>query len=121
MYSCELCTKQFVSQLKFFEHLKSHYEPSHSVRETKVTEPQPPHLTPTIQDSFSIKSEFQQVSTSHSCELVELVLKFGAPSRVSSTYGESRINNFKYIEKVTNFVSEQGNFNHNKSLTTMER
>ncbi|XP_046665159.1 zinc finger protein 613-like isoform X2 [Homalodisca vitripennis] len=59
-YSCELCNKQFGSQLKFFEHLKSHYEPGgahQEVGENHIAHP----LTPTIQDSFSIKSEFQQV------------------------------------------------------------
>ncbi|GLH06940.1 hypothetical protein R5R35_007655 [Gryllus longicercus] len=28
MFNCELCGKGFANQLKFFEHLKSHYEPS---------------------------------------------------------------------------------------------
>lgn len=65
-FSCELCLKQFGSQLKFFEHLKVHYEPT--IVNTKV---EPLALnrplgnsitTPTIQDSFSIKSEFQAVS-----------------------------------------------------------
>lgn len=27
-FSCELCNKTCINQLKFFEHLKSHYEPS---------------------------------------------------------------------------------------------
>lgn len=38
VFSCELCGKSFANQLKFFEHLKSHYEPTVS---TVISEPSP--------------------------------------------------------------------------------
>jgi len=64
-FSCELCNKQFGSQLKFFEHLKVHYEPGGKEKETPLLQNQPNENQsgsshPTIQDSFSIKTEFQQ-------------------------------------------------------------
>lgn len=40
MYACELCNKTCQNQLKFFEHLKSHYEPGLSPKDVncEVTE-----------------------------------------------------------------------------------
>lgn len=64
VFACELCNKQFPTQLKFFEHLKVHYEPG-SNKELDFHSRHPTDSqsgsshTPTIQDSFSIKTEFQ--------------------------------------------------------------
>lgn len=38
LFSCQLCQSNFQNQLSFFEHLKSHYEPSIQVEPTEPTE-----------------------------------------------------------------------------------
>lgn len=62
-FSCELCNKLFGTQIKFFEHLKSHYEPIQSSPLPSI-EPAPTVISlqnvnppPTIEDSFSLKTE----------------------------------------------------------------
>lgn len=53
IFSCELCHKTCPNQLKFFEHLKSHYEPGANVEDVKT------ELSPAGEQEFELTPEIE--------------------------------------------------------------
>ena len=49
MFKCELCSSRFSSQLKFFEHLKVHYEPVK--QETRIAQATNTNITISVTES----------------------------------------------------------------------
>ncbi|CAL7942124.1 unnamed protein product [Xylocopa violacea] len=122
VFKCELCSSKFSSQLKFFEHLKAHYEPVK--QETRIAQATNTNITISVPESVQNLENTVIEEFSEPEDLMEgirgVVEETGAHIDDETESSLSVVNNESPLWTVTD-VTEHVNRDHVKSNTVNDQ